>query len=166
VIALAASFPYVHALYTLPVGSNNIYEQQYQMHRFATRYWRAPVAVNDLGWVSFRNDEHVLDLWGLGSRPALEARLAGGDWSWVAERTRAKNAKLAMIYAPWFGDVPESWSEIGTLRLGRKLVTVAQPKVTFFALDEAARARAEPLAREFRTTLPTGVEFEMAGGPP
>ena len=59
------SFPYLASLLTIPVAANNIYEQQFQMHRFATGWWKKPIAVNDLGWVAFRNDAYVLDLWGL-----------------------------------------------------------------------------------------------------
>src|SRR5690606_5192818 len=67
--------PYVFA--TTPQGARNIDRQQHQMHRLVTECWRMPVAVNDLGWVSFRNDHYVLDLWGLGSETARKARLAG-----------------------------------------------------------------------------------------
>lgn len=38
-----------------PAACHNIYQQQFQMHRFVTEYYRGPVAVNDLGWVSYRN---------------------------------------------------------------------------------------------------------------
>lgn len=31
---------------------NETYRQQYQLHRFVTQFWRQPVAVNDLGWMS------------------------------------------------------------------------------------------------------------------
>jgi len=50
-----AGKPYICALFTLPVASNNIYEQQYQMHRFVVDYYKRPVAVNDLGYVSYKN---------------------------------------------------------------------------------------------------------------
>ena len=69
-------FPYFMGLATLPLASNNIYEQQYQMHRFAVDFWGKPVAVNDLGYVSYRNPNYVLDLWGLASPQALKARMA------------------------------------------------------------------------------------------
>jgi hypothetical protein len=38
------------------------------VHRFAVEY-SEPVAVIDLGWVTYRNDEYVLDLWGLALKP-------------------------------------------------------------------------------------------------
>ena len=49
--------PYLEGLFTLPRASNNIFGQQYQMHRFVTGFWQKPVAVNDLGWVSFHNNK-------------------------------------------------------------------------------------------------------------
>ena len=41
----ATSAAFIRGLMTLPIASNNIYEQHYQMHRFATQYYRKPVAV-------------------------------------------------------------------------------------------------------------------------
>ena len=66
--------PYVCGLITLPFASNNIYEQQYQMHRFAVNYYDKPIAINDLGYVSYRNNNYVLDLEGLSSLSALVHR--------------------------------------------------------------------------------------------
>ncbi|MDX1696293.1 MAG: hypothetical protein R3208_21185, partial [Ketobacteraceae bacterium] len=63
---LFAGAPYVVNLVTVPIASNNIYQQQYQMHRFAVEYYNKPLAVNDLGYVSYNNDNYVLDLWGAG----------------------------------------------------------------------------------------------------
>lgn len=75
----------------------NIALQQHQMHRFVTEHWQKPVAVNDLGWVSYQNDNYVLDLWGLASIQALQARKAG-DPNWVSKTTANHNVQLAMVY--------------------------------------------------------------------
>jgi hypothetical protein len=161
-IAVGA-FPYLHGLYTLPVAANNIHQQHFQMHRFVTEYYRAPVAVNDLGWVSYRNDAYVLDVWGLASREALRRRQAGGDPAWMGELAAEHGVKLAMLYASWFPDLPENWKVIGTLSFRRKLVSAAQSKVTFYALDAETHARASRLLIDFRETLPAGVDFRFAG---
>src|SRR5262249_29726849 len=57
-----------------PASSRAIYEQNYQMHRFVADFYRRPVGVNDIGWVSYRNPNYVLDLWGLGSETARRKR--------------------------------------------------------------------------------------------
>ncbi|RMF38681.1 MAG: hypothetical protein D6754_06990, partial [Alphaproteobacteria bacterium] len=66
-----------------PLGARSIHLQQYQMARFAKDYVRAPVAVNDLGWVAYRNPHYVLDLWGLASREALATRLTDPGPGWA-----------------------------------------------------------------------------------
>ncbi len=60
---------YVKTTIQTPIAARGIYHQQFQMHRFATDFYKQPVAVNDLGWVSYKNDAFVLDLQGLGSEP-------------------------------------------------------------------------------------------------
>ena len=68
---------------TTPRGSAGIAAQQAQMGRFVDDFWQAPVAVNDLGHVVYDNPHYVLDLWGLASAQALEARLSGTDPLWA-----------------------------------------------------------------------------------
>jgi hypothetical protein len=158
-----ASAPYLFGLVTVPLAANNIFQQQYQMHRFITEYYRAPVAVNDLGWVSYRNDDYVLDLWGLASRQALDQRRAGGTSDWIRDLTERHEVKLAMVYAAWFPDLPEDWKEIGSLTIGRKLISAARRVVTFYAVDAQTHAHASSLLLEYRKTLPRGVRFEFVG---
>jgi hypothetical protein len=157
--ALVVAFPYWHALYTLPVASSNIYEQQHQMHRFAVEFWKAPVAVNDLGWVSFRNDHYVLDLWGLASRQALEKRWSKDSGDWMTDLCASRDVRLAMMYERWLADVPSAWIPIADLPLSGSRISVAKSSVTFFALDEEARNRALPLLEAFEADLPRGVKL-------
>jgi hypothetical protein len=161
-----AAFPYWHALYTLPVASNNIYEQQYQMHRFATEYVRGPVAVNDVGWVSYKNPAYVLDLWGIASRRALRARQAAKSGEWMEQQTRETGAQVAMIYDSWFPRRPPSWTVLAHLNLSRKVVSAGKRTVTFYATDPSAQSRMLSLLHEFSRTLPAGVKltFPEAGG--
>jgi len=152
-------YRYVVSLVSLPIAANNIYEQQCQMRRFAVDYYRAPVAVNDLGYVAWHNDHYVLDLFGLGSRQALTFRFNRPDSQWMDDMTRAKGVGLAMIYDTWVSQgVPHSWMEVGELNLGRLPVT-AERTVKFYALNEPARHVALAALDHFRPTLPPGVEF-------
>jgi hypothetical protein len=155
------STPYWHALRSIPGASSNIYRQQYQMHRFVTEFWRAPVAVNDLGWVSYRNDEYVLDLWGLASEDALRRRLRGDDPNWLDDTTREHDVKLAMIYDDWFPVRPAGWIAIAELTLEETLISASRPTVMFYALDPEAAERAGPLLEQFRASLPPGVRLTL-----
>ena len=159
--ALAIGWPYAAILTTTPLASRGIYEQQYQMHRFIVEYWHAPVAVNDLGWTSYRNDAYVLDFGGLASREARQAARDGTNQNWMGALAREHNVHLAMIYHDWFGVLPSRWVPIGELRLGTVQVTPAGNTVTFYAMDAEGLARGRALARDFQKTLPDGVRFVL-----
>jgi hypothetical protein len=152
--ALVISFPYLRALPQTPVAANNVYCQQYQMHRFATGWWKRPVAVNDLGWVSFRNDQQVLDLWGLGSHVALEARLANKDNSWMRDLAREQNVGLVMVYESWIPANAVGWTKVGELQLHGECVSLASPAVGIFATSPDLIPEIESLLVDFRQTLP------------
>jgi hypothetical protein len=157
-ITAAVGFPYLYTTVKTPLASNNIYEQHYQMHRFATRFYDGPIAVTDLGWVSFRNEHYVLDLFGLAHRRAGEERLRGDD-SYMDELTREYDIHLAMLYGAWYPDLPPRWRPVAEMRLEKQRITPAGAVVTFFVLEEAAEPRIRNLLRDFGETLPRGVGF-------
>ncbi len=140
-------------------ASNNIYEQQYQTHRFAVEYYRKPVAVNDIGYVSYENKNYVLDLAGLGSMRALVCRDHGCNPGWMSGLAKMYNVQLAMIYSDWFRGLPANWVKVGELRLGKTRVTPAESRVSFYALNSGAFSEAVREIREFRETLPVGAKF-------
>ncbi len=145
------------------LGASNIYEQQYQMHRMATDFYRAPVAVNDLGWVSYRNPYPVLDLWGLGSEEARLARSGDPTSRWMDELTRRHHAGLAMIYDRWFPSRPSTWRPLAYLRLGSRLVTAADRTVTFYATTPEDVPAIEAALDGLAASLPPGVTIERVG---
>ena len=164
-VAACAATPYVVDLASIPNASNNIYQQQYQMHRFVVEHYRQPVAVNDLGYVSYRNPQYVLDLWGLGSQKALRARLNPVDPDWRRHLVDAAGVRLVMVYDEWFGQVPAQWIKLGALQLGRRKVTAAFPSVSFYATDAETHARVKDQLVPFVATLPPGVSFKPADEP-
>lgn len=148
------SVPYVYTLYRTPKASENIYAQQYQMHRFSAQFFSLPVAVNDLGYVSYRNDVPVLDLWGLGSE---KARIMNSDGNRSAEDLRALTSDVgsvyAMIYSGWFeGDVPDEWCHIATLQTPQ--VSAAGAEVDFYLIAGERQDQMESALMLFSETLP------------
>ena len=102
---------------TTPVAAQNIYEQQRQMHEFVTNHWKSPVAVNDIGYVGFQNDEYVLDLWGLGSEEARRL-IRADDPDMLRKLTAKHDVHLAMIYEEFFYNViPADWRKVAELHL-------------------------------------------------
>ena len=132
--------PYIEATVYTSTGSRSIYEQMYQMRRFATEFFPRRVAVNDLGLTSFDNGNFVLDLWGLGSEPVRKLRAAGEfNAAQIEDMAKKYNIDFAMIYREWFeGSIPESWCLLAILET--KPVTPIFANVLFFAIKPTARA--------------------------
>ena len=155
---------YVQTTLVTPRAAQEVYLQQFQMHRFATEFWHKPVAVNDLGWVAYGNPNYVLDLFGLGSEAARIARAQGGaDTAWIEQLVAQHHVGLAMIYASWYPARPADWVELATLTLecDGQPAAAADRTVTFFATTPAARAELENDLRRFAPTLPRGVSLTL-----
>jgi hypothetical protein len=141
------------AVYT-PIGARNIYDQQYQMHRFVTEYWPYPVGVNDIGEVTYRNTSYVLDLGGLASEAARRGHLNGTNADWMDDLAQQHGVGLVMIYRDWFANVPARWQSIGTLNLAGPRGVIGDRVVTFYATTPAAATKLRPLLASFASTVP------------
>lgn len=145
-----------------PQACHNIYQQQYQMHRFVTELYGAPVAVNDLGWVSYRNPHFVLDLWGVGDEATRRARLRE-DPDWPALHVEQQGIGVAMIYDRWFRHrIPAEWRPVAYLRLVGRNITPGDPMVTFYATRDDSYRDALRAVRRLRATLPPDTQMRLA----
>jgi hypothetical protein len=157
---LAVAYPYAQALWQTPAAASNVYQQQYQMHRFVADFYGKPVAVNDLGWVSYRRPAgvRVLDLWGLASPEA--SRQTHKDADWLDTMTSTHGTGLAIIYPDWYEEgAPEDWSALATMCITAPRTSVARPCVVFYstAVGDQVALAAELAA--FARTLPPSVNM-------
>ena len=154
--------PYVQITLLTPRAARNVYEQQFQMHRFATEFFPHPVAVNDIGWVSYRNDAYVLDLDGLGSEEARRMKQTGARTSDAIEGlARRKNAVYAMIYDQAFtGVVPKSWRRMADLKTSR--ISSAYDDVTFYLIDAAKAVEMGEALQAFASSMPSGSSLTVS----
>ncbi|MEM9147574.1 MAG: hypothetical protein AAGC57_15410 [Pseudomonadota bacterium] len=159
VLAVLA-FPYARILAFTPTAARNVYEQQHQMHRLATEFLRAPVAVNDLGWVAYRNDHYVLDLWGLGSEEVRQLKAEGRfDAAAIDRLASEKSVAYAMLYEEWFeGLIPPHWCVVAVL--GTDKVSAAHPTVEIYAVTKASEEPLRAALAALRPTLPARVRLE------
>jgi hypothetical protein len=146
----------------VPLAANNIYEQQLQMHRFIDGFYKAPVAINDLGLSSYRNPYPILDLGGLGSEAARKLIAAHAGPAQYQAFVAANNVHLVMVYEEWFEDsIPDTWQRVGTLSLSRPHLSATQSDVQFYATDNATAARVRQELAAFQKTLPPRVQLEI-----
>jgi hypothetical protein len=156
-----AGVHHVNWMRITPSAAHNIYEQQFQMHRFARDFYQAPVAVNDLGYVAFRNPHYVLDLIGLGSDEVRRARTRGQfDAQWMEGAVRRHGIGVVMIYDGWFRTKPASWKPVARLKLGSPRITPADSTVTFYSTSMVPESVITNALDLFAAKLPRGVVLE------
>jgi hypothetical protein len=168
-------------LVVTPFASHELYRQQYLMGRFVREFLRAPVAVNDLGLVAFRNPDFVVDLFGLGSPDVLEAQKRFPGMAWADTLCRRHDVRVAMIYDSWFPNCPASWKRVGVLHLAATpdvpasgalavlvflahrrsgtTVVVASDRVSFYAVRPEDESRVRESLERFRPRLVEGAEL-------
>jgi hypothetical protein len=165
-LLLACGYPAVATTAEVVPAVEDVYLQQYQMHRFVTEFATGNVAVNDLGLVSYRRrpGQTVLDLVGLGSVEV--ARTPKKDVAWLDAVTREHGVQVVMIYRePWlYPKLPADWTELGRVCKLGIVVTVADPCVSYLATPLADAARVQREFDAFAKTLPAGVSAK-AGTP-
>ena len=152
-----------YAPYALSVYAWNpaaIAQQQGQMARLAKDFVRAPVAVNDLGYVAWRNPNYVLDLWGLASPDALRARREGTVDGWAGPLAQAHDVQLAMVYDEWVGNaVPANWIPLGTLRLDVPTAFLGGRDVAIYATNQNSVEQLKDQLSIWRNELPPRASF-------
>ena len=160
-LMLLVGQPYLSAALVSPFGARNIYDQQYQMGRFAQAFYMRPVAVNDLGLVAYKNPNFVLDLWGLGSEQVRRAKLAG-EYSpaRMAALAASYDVGLVMIYDSWFPQgLPMDWTKVAVLHTN--LVTAAGSDVAFYRTPAVDAADVTRALEAFAPTLPARDSLEI-----
>ncbi|MEI7906246.1 MAG: hypothetical protein WCI84_02700 [Bacteroidota bacterium] len=134
-------------------GSNNIFEQQLQIHTFVTHFYQKPVAVNDIGYVSYKNSNYVLDLWGLTSKNILRMRKSNpGNNEWMDSLVTEKNISLVIIYDVWFTNHPAHWKKVAELTLTKPNITASENVVSFYAVNNTEETIQK--IRAFRNEMP------------
>ena len=158
IVLLKPSQLYAEIIVSAPAASANIYLQQYQMHNFAVHIFPHPVAINDLGWVSFGNKSYVLDLGGLASEEVRRLHSKGQfNTKTLREIVQRKKIVYVMIYREWFCPVPPEWCLVAILKTPR--VTAAGDKVNIYLVDPAYRNEMEAALDRWSKVLPLGTRL-------
>lgn len=146
-----------------PWGMRAIYMQPAQSARFAKDFAQVPVAVNDLGIVSWANPNYVLDLWGLASTEARHLRLGNPEQGWAEPLTQQHGVQLAMIYDAWLSEaVGADWVKLGELRLDIAKGYLGSDRVSYYATSPEYVDHLTGALQQWAPTLPDGAFFVYA----
>lgn len=139
----------LYATVFTPLGASNIANQQRLMATIA-RQLGSSVAVNDLGLVALESSQYVLDIYGLGSLEALEARRRNEiESEWIARLMARNEVEYAIVYPEMYPDKPSNWIRVGDLTLNQPRITPYLSLVTFFATTVESQERLRAVLREF-----------------
>ena len=140
-----------------------IHAQHRQMTRFAQDYLDAPVAVNDIGMVAYRNRNYTLDLWGLGSLQTLKVRFDDPAAGWAGDLVAEHDVRAVMVYESWLKDgLDPDWIKIGTLQARGISGIIGGTDVAFFAPKPEDVAFISDKLPAFIATLPARASFHYS----
>jgi hypothetical protein len=146
--------------------ASHIDRQQMKIAEFVDRFYKSrPVALNDIGAVSYASDARVVDLMGLGSLEAATLRRRGDfDAAHIDAWLEREQAGVAIVYDAWFqGDqaFQRSWTLAGAWRTESS--DEAESLVSFYGRDgERARLLRDQL-KAFTSSVPASTEVTLAG---
>ena len=160
-----ASLDGMIATLTTPLGSRNIADQQKQMAIIARDYLDEPVAVNDLGFVSFYSPRYVLDLGGLASYEALKARANPASDTWIADLMERHQGRAGHGLRRPVPRRPANWIRVATLHLPLPWVTVGGDEVAFYSTSPEAANRLRQALEQLPQELAAGRHDAGASSP-
>ncbi|WP_110513787.1 hypothetical protein [Herpetosiphon llansteffanensis] len=154
-------FNYFTYISYTPMMSHSIYSQQYQMALFSAQYYNKNIGVNDLGLVSYMDNEYTLDVFGLSNMEVIDYRKTRQP-GWMNTITDKYNVDLIMIYDQWFLlHRPNNWIKIGELKTDLTISAAAHGEVAFYVRNPANVAEVRQLLKQFSQTLPANTVFQF-----
>ncbi|MBI1309439.1 MAG: hypothetical protein GC129_06320 [Proteobacteria bacterium] len=145
----------------------NTHAEHYQMHRLVTEFYKGPVAVHDIGWVSYRNPHYVLDLAGLANDDVRRIVAAHGPLG--PDELRALVSEhgvgLVMVYDNWFppSRLPPEWHPVALLVMTWPVVSAGSAVVTLYATRPGEEERIMAAVRAMVPSLLPGTLFALPG---
>lgn len=144
---------------TIPGGTRDVYDQQYQIAMFLDRFYDGEsVALNDIGAANYYANVRSLDLLGLANIDVARARRNQTfDAGWVSESAQSRNVKVAIVYERWLGEyIPSTWVKVGEWHI-RQTVTAGDDTIAFYARNSADASELAENLTTFASHLPADV---------
>jgi hypothetical protein len=140
----------------IPARAGKEYEGPYQLQRFLTEFYNRPVAANFIGYINFENPNYVMDLSGLSSEPARQARTREQSPDWMDDLLASRSVGLAILDSTNGTNVPSTWTAIADLHPAGLFADDAYLHYTFYARRPSDIPAAASALDRLAPTLPAG----------
>lgn len=159
---------FVNMLKYQTLASKNIYDQQIQLADFLHQYYRDSwIVANDIGAITYYNNIHLLDTYGLGNIEI--AKLRKDDHAkfkdnkplqkYIADVTKNGEYKVAIVFEDWV-KMPDFYTKVGALTLHDNYMNGGST-VSFFAIKEEQVAILKNQLKEFSQKVPKDVTITI-----
>jgi hypothetical protein len=139
------------------------------MSKFVSRYYpHAAIAANDIGWITYANDVHLVDLVGLADWEVLQAKQKHEyTTSFIDSLASRRQVDIAIVYDSWFNDGQHS--EFGGPALPRTWLRAARwhiednhflggDTVSFYAVKPDGIGALQSALQDYKASLPRSVQ--------
>jgi 4-amino-4-deoxy-L-arabinose transferase-like glycosyltransferase len=156
----------------VPIASQNIYQQQYQMGLFLRKYYSGKViAANDIGAICFLADIHLVDLVGLASVDIYRLRESNEfNTGQMLRLCNQKDVSIVVAYAAWLhmeglSGYQQGWKREGEWKIENNVVC-GNDVVSFYATQTAEERPLMENLLAFSKTLPPNVGYRVTSDIP
>jgi len=147
-----------------PMASKNIFDQQIQLADFLHKYHRnSKVIANDIGAITYFNNIHLLDTYGLGSIEVAKLRKEDhGKFTdnkklqnYIYNTAKLQDFEIALVFEEWV-KMPDYFTKIGTLTIP-DLYMAGGTTVSFYAVKRENADKIRNQLAEFSKQTPKDV---------
>ncbi len=163
-LLITFSIRFVPMLKNQPVASKNIYDQQIQLADFLHKYYRnAKVVANDIGAITYFNNIHLLDTYGLGSIEVAKLRKEDhGKFTdnkklqtYVYNTAKLEDFEVALVFDEWV-KMPDYFTKVGTLTIQNNYMS-GGTTVSFYSIKKENTDKLRNQLVEFSRETPKDV---------
>ncbi len=146
------------------MASKNIFDQQIQLADFLHKYHRnSKVIANDIGAITYFNNIHLLDTYGLGSIEVAKLRKEDhGKFtdnkklqSYIYNTAKLQDFEVALVFDEWV-KMPDYFTKVGTLTIP-DLYMAGGTTVSFYAVKKENADKLRNQLVEFSKETPKDV---------
>ena len=151
-----------------PIASKNIFDQQIQLADFLHQYYRSSnVVANDIGAITYFNNIHLLDTYGLGSIEVAKLRKEDhGKFTdnktlqdYIYKTSKTLNFEVALVFDEWV-KMPDYFTKAGTLTIP-DLYMAGGTTVSFYSVKPENTDKLRNQLIEFSKETPKDVIIKI-----